>query len=108
MFTIKSRFVYLVFAHPLPMAIGAALSTKWSLKASNVLGFFKVVTPVFISISGLVVLGWPYILALRILWLTLTLRTRGKELPPTLRLSRMLLSSIPQLRRNSIRVQRRG
>ncbi|KAK9242780.1 hypothetical protein V1506DRAFT_509112 [Lipomyces tetrasporus] len=62
------------------MAIGAALSTKWSLKASNVLGFFKVVTLLFISIYGLVVLG-----------------TRGKELPPTLRLSRMLLSKHPSV-----------
>ncbi|KAK9350632.1 Y+L amino acid transporter [Lipomyces doorenjongii] len=39
------------------VAIAAALSTKWSLKLSNVLGFFKVVTLLFISISGLVVLG---------------------------------------------------
>ncbi|KAK9319226.1 amino acid permease-domain-containing protein [Lipomyces orientalis] len=39
------------------VAIGAALSTKWSLKVSNVLGFVKVVTLLFISISGLVVLG---------------------------------------------------
>ncbi|KAK9234557.1 amino acid permease-domain-containing protein [Lipomyces kononenkoae] len=39
------------------VVIGAAISTKWSLKVSNVLGFVKVVTLLFISISGLVVLG---------------------------------------------------
>ncbi|KAK9364604.1 amino acid permease-domain-containing protein [Lipomyces kononenkoae] len=39
------------------VVIGAAISTKWSLKVSNILGFVKVVTLLFISISGLVVLG---------------------------------------------------
>ncbi|KAK9489558.1 amino acid/polyamine transporter I [Lipomyces doorenjongii] len=40
------------------VAIAAALSTKWSLKLSKVLGFFKVVkTLLFISISGPVVLA---------------------------------------------------
>ncbi|KAG6807229.1 hypothetical protein H0H92_008309, partial [Tricholoma furcatifolium] len=38
-------------------AIVCILSTKWSLRLSNALGFVKVLTLIFIAITGLVVLG---------------------------------------------------